>query len=75
MHLNSLQLIPKCCEQVFYSNGKQFYLAQYHPVGKIGDPGEIARFALFIGDDGNAYLNGACISLDGEISSCLHDPS
>ena len=49
-------------------------LESYHPTNNIGDPNDVARLALFISDDANKFLNGSLISLDGGISSSLHDP-
>jgi len=49
-------------------------LKSFHPSQKIGSPEEVARLALFLADERNAFLNGSVISLDGAISSVLHDP-
>ena len=49
-------------------------LEQYHPIGMIGQPQEVARLALMMVDDGLPFLNGAVIGLDGGITGCLYDP-
>jgi NAD(P)-dependent dehydrogenase (short-subunit alcohol dehydrogenase family) len=49
-------------------------LAEYHPVGRIGLPEEVARLVLLLLDPRSPFLNGAVISLDGGIGGLLHDP-
>lgn len=50
-------------------------LESYHPVGRIGDPGEVAGMALFLASDAAKFINGADIPMDGGIAARLHDPS
>jgi len=45
-----------------------------HPQQRIGQPEEVARLALAIAAYGMNFLHGACIGLDGGISSKLYDP-
>lgn len=49
-------------------------LAEMHPVGRIGQPLEVARTCRLIADDQLGFLTGACIALDGGIGARLHDP-
>lgn len=49
-------------------------LKKCHPQERIGTPEEIAKLALFMVADGRNFLHGACVSLDGGISTRLHDP-
>lgn len=49
-------------------------LESYHPSQMIGSPEEVARLALFISEGSNSFINGAVLSIDGGISSVLHDP-
>jgi NAD(P)-dependent dehydrogenase (short-subunit alcohol dehydrogenase family) len=49
-------------------------LGSLHPAGRIGSPAEVASCALAISENSLAFLNGACIGLDGAISNRLHDP-
>jgi NAD(P)-dependent dehydrogenase (short-subunit alcohol dehydrogenase family) len=49
-------------------------LAQYHPSGVIGSPRELANCVRKIIEIDTSFLNGAIVSFDGGISSCLHDP-
>jgi len=50
-------------------------LKQYHPIGRIGQADEVAKLAITIASDGMNFMHGACISVDGGISSRLFDPS
>lgn len=49
-------------------------LEAYHPIGRIGEPEEIAKLALFLCSDKSRFLQGACISATGGIHGCLSDP-
>ena len=49
-------------------------LDSFHPVGRIGQPEEVARLALFLASDAGQFLTGSVIGLDGGIGSRLHDP-
>lgn len=50
-------------------------LARCHPQGRIGTPEEVAALALSIAQGELRFLHGACIGMDGGISSRLHDPA
>lgn len=50
-------------------------LADMHPVGRIGQPQEVARTCLLLADAQLGFLTGACIALDGGIGARLHDPA
>ena len=49
-------------------------LDEYHPAGRIGEPEEVARLAVFLASESSGFLTGACIGLDGALSVRLHDP-
>jgi NAD(P)-dependent dehydrogenase (short-subunit alcohol dehydrogenase family) len=49
-------------------------LASMHPMGRIGEPAEVARVAVLLADRQIGFASGSVISLDGGISSRLHDP-
>jgi NAD(P)-dependent dehydrogenase (short-subunit alcohol dehydrogenase family) len=49
-------------------------LERCHPQKRIGQPGEVARLTLAIVGGGMDFLHGACVGLDGGISSRLFDP-
>lgn len=49
-------------------------LSRIHPQQRIGEPEEVAFFALAIADGGMRFLHGACIGIDGGLASRLFDP-
>ena len=49
-------------------------LQAFHPVGRLGQPDEVAQAALYACSDRAGFLNGACIDLTGGIGARLHDP-
>ena len=40
-------------------------VARMHPVGRIGEPADIARAALYLASDASAWVTGETIVLDG----------
>ena len=49
-------------------------LERCHPQHRIGQPRDVARLALAMVTGGMDFLHGACVQLDGGISSRLFDP-
>jgi len=49
-------------------------LEAFHPVGRLGQPDEVAQAAVFACSDAAGFLNGTCLDLSGGISARLHDP-
>ena len=49
-------------------------LKKFHPSGTIGSINDIVNAALFLVDKKSSFINGATLTLDGGISSSLHDP-
>jgi NAD(P)-dependent dehydrogenase (short-subunit alcohol dehydrogenase family) len=49
-------------------------LEAFHPVGRLGNPDEVARAALYACSDDAGFLNGSCLDLSGGIGARLHDP-
>lgn len=49
-------------------------LDEFHPAGRIGQPAAVARLAVFLARADALFLTGSCLTLDGAISSRLHDP-
>jgi NAD(P)-dependent dehydrogenase (short-subunit alcohol dehydrogenase family) len=48
-------------------------LNQIHPVGRIGQPDEVAEVAVFLASEKAGFINGANIQIDGGISGVLKD--
>lgn len=49
-------------------------LGDAHPLRRIAAPKEVAAAALFLASEAAAFMTGACLQLDGGVSSRLHDP-
>ena len=49
-------------------------LNQIQPMGRIGEPAEVAQLALFLTSANAKFINGSTISIDGGIRNQLHDP-
>lgn len=49
-------------------------LAAFHPVGRIAEPKEIAKLALYLNSGDARFITGADIPIDGGIGGRLHDP-
>ncbi len=49
-------------------------LARCHPLGRIADPREVARVAVFLASEDASFVNGAALDVDGGIGARLHDP-
>ncbi len=50
-------------------------LGECHPMGRIADPREVARVAVFLASEEASFINGAALDVDGGIGARLHDPS
>lgn len=60
----------------FIGNAEKYNeLARCHPLGRIGQPEEVAACALTLAEGRTGFLHGACIALDGGISGRLFDPN
>ncbi len=49
-------------------------LNQYHPLGRIAEPKEVAELAVYLCSEKSRFVQGACISASGGIDGCLFDP-
>jgi NAD(P)-dependent dehydrogenase (short-subunit alcohol dehydrogenase family) len=49
-------------------------LENYHPMGRIADPREVAEFVVFLLNDQAKFTTGACFDINGGIGYRLHDP-
>jgi len=39
------------------------------PAGRLGDPRDVGRLAVYLAGDDSAYVNGACVTIDGALST------
>lgn len=53
---------------------KRRMLDRLQPMERIGEPGEVAKLALFLTSDSARFINGSAIAIDGGIRNQLHDP-
>ncbi|MFC4701020.1 SDR family NAD(P)-dependent oxidoreductase [Glaciecola siphonariae] len=49
-------------------------LNEFHPLGRIANPKEIAELAVFLCSEKSRFIQGASISATGGIDGCLSDP-
>lgn len=49
-------------------------VAAMQPLGRLGEPAEIAAMAVFIASREARYVTGAALQVDGGIGARLHDP-
>ncbi len=49
-------------------------LQTFHPVGRLGQPEEVAEAAVYACSEKAGFLNGTCLDLSGGIAARLHDP-
>jgi NAD(P)-dependent dehydrogenase (short-subunit alcohol dehydrogenase family) len=50
-------------------------LSKMHPVGRIGEPIEVADLAVFLSSEKAEFINGSIFELNGGIGNRLYDPS
>jgi NAD(P)-dependent dehydrogenase (short-subunit alcohol dehydrogenase family) len=46
--------------------------AEAHPLGRMGQPEDVAKMALFAVSDAAAFVTGACLAVDGGLMACLN---
>jgi NAD(P)-dependent dehydrogenase (short-subunit alcohol dehydrogenase family) len=51
-----------------------YRLGEFHPLGRIAQPEEIAHVVLFLAGPQSGFMTGNAINVDGGIGGCLHDP-
>lgn len=50
-------------------------IANANPMGRIGEPSEVAQVVMFLASDAASYVTGATIPVDGGKSNELYVPS
>ena len=53
------------------ARGTEGRIGQLNPLGRAGEPDEVARLALFLASGEASYVNGQAIPVDGGLSSAL----
>ena len=43
-------------------------MSEHTPLGRWGDPSEIAGIAVFLASDAASYVNGSILTIDGGMS-------
>ncbi len=51
------------------SEKKREFSAARHPLGRIGEPGDVARLAAFLLSDDSSWMSGQVLGMDGGIST------
>jgi NAD(P)-dependent dehydrogenase (short-subunit alcohol dehydrogenase family) len=47
-------------------------LARWYPVGRVGEPNDIARAVAFLGSDEAAFISGAVLNVDGGLTAGMN---
>ena len=49
-------------------------LQEIQPLKRIGTPRDISGLVKYLLSEDSSYITGACLTIDGGITACLHDP-
>lgn len=47
-------------------------LARWYPLGRVGEPEDVARAALFLASEEASWISGAVLPVDGGLTAGLH---
>jgi NAD(P)-dependent dehydrogenase (short-subunit alcohol dehydrogenase family) len=45
-------------------------LAATQPIGRMGEPREVAQLAVFLASDDASFITGTCVGIDGGFVHC-----
>lgn len=63
---------PMVAQEVAKSADRETYVRQMnidHPIGRIGQPEEVAKVVLFLASDEASFITGAALSVDGGLTA------
>ena len=47
-------------------------LSRWYPVGRVGQPEDVATAAVFLGSDEAAFVSGAVLTVDGGLTAGMY---
>ena len=59
---------PIIAERLAHDNGHE-YLVDLHPIGRLGQPEEVAKVAAFLASDAASFVTGVAMPVDGGYSA------
>ena len=59
---------PIIAERLAHDNGREF-LVDLHPIGRLGQPEEVAAVAAFLASDAASFVTGVAMPVDGGYSA------
>ena len=45
------------------------YIVGVTPAGRLGDPREVGKLAVYLCSDAASYINGTCVTIDGGLTT------
>jgi NAD(P)-dependent dehydrogenase (short-subunit alcohol dehydrogenase family) len=59
---------PIIAERLAHGGGREFLL-DLHPIGRLGQPEEVAKVAAFLASDDASFVTGVAMPVDGGYSA------